>query len=126
MTRAVTARSQSIIPPIFTYLSVTPIISFAGIMTYPHMRTPDNHQRSFCSRRSTCRPANQLYDFARARLTQLPLLATYLTLDTLAIAISSTRSIRRFSAILAAHDLDGGEPGPFRIPIRPICVVGGS
>lgn len=73
-----------------TYLSVTAIVSFAVlfVLAIRNVRTPDNHKRLILFATINLLPpgVNRLY-MVSLELTRLPLLATYLTLDALAIAI---------------------------------------
>lgn len=73
-----------------TYLSVTAIVSFAVlfVLAIRNVRTPDNHKRLILFATINLLPpgVNRLY-MVSLGLTELPLLATYLTLDALAIAI---------------------------------------
>jgi len=73
-----------------TYLSVTAIVSFAVlfVLAIRNVRTPDNHKRLILFATINLLPpgVNRLY-MVSLGLTELPLLATYLTLDALAIAL---------------------------------------
>lgn len=73
-----------------TYLSVTAIVSFAVlfVLAIRNVRTPDNHKRLILFATINLLPpgVNRLY-MVSLGLTELPLLATYITLDALAIAI---------------------------------------
>ena len=73
-----------------TYLSVTAIVSFAVlfVLAIRNARTPDNHKRLILFATINLLPpgVNRLY-MVSLGLTELPLLATYLTLDALAIAL---------------------------------------
>jgi hypothetical protein len=90
-------RSLAPLPPVvppdnnnLTYLSVTAIVSFAVlfVLAIRNVRTPDNHKRLILFATINLLPpgVNRLY-MVSLGLTELPLLATYLTLDALAIAL---------------------------------------
>jgi len=86
-----------------TYLSVTAIVSFAVlfVLAIRNVRKPDNHKRLILFATINLLPpgVNRLY-MVSLDLTQLPLLATYLTLDGLAIAmlIHDWRTLGKLSA----------------------------
>ena len=73
-----------------TYLSVTAIVSFAVLFVAAirNVRKPENHKRLILFATINLLPpgVNRLY-MVSLDMTQLPLLATYLTLDGLAIAM---------------------------------------
>jgi len=73
-----------------TYLSVVALLSFATLfcLAIRNVRKPDNHKRLILFATINLLPPgiNRLY-MVSLGLTELPLLATYLTLDALAIAV---------------------------------------
>jgi hypothetical protein len=93
-----------------TYLSVIAIVSFAVlfVLAIRNVRAPDNHKRLILFATINLLPpgVNRLY-MVSLELSRVPLLATYLTLDALAIAIliydwRTTRTIRLVSLVGAA------------------------